>query len=126
MSERTYSAVVKESSRDLTAKEKVMMKDTSDCVMLNDEAEKGALLIDPDFWCTVAVHNEKSDNKDYEVYIIVDKNGTKYKTSSENFMNSFEDIMADMTGSTEPFQIKVYVLPSKNRSGQTFLTCSLV
>lgn len=126
MSERTYSAVVKESSRDLTAKERVMMKDTSDCVMLNDEAEKGALLIDPDFWCTVAVHNEKSDNKDYEVYIIVDKNGTKYKTSSENFMNSFEDIMADMTGSTEPFQIKVYVLPSKNRSGQTFLTCSLV
>lgn len=126
MSERTYSAIVKESSRELTAKEKVMMKDTSDCVMLNDEAEKGALLIDPEFWCTVAVHNEKSDNKDYDVYIIVDKNGTKYKTSSENFMNSFEDIMADMTGSTEPFQIKVYVLPSKNRSGQTFLTCSLV
>lgn len=126
MSERTYSAVVKDSSRELTAKEKVMMKDTSDCVMLNDEAEKGALLIDPEFWCTVAVHNENSDNKDYDVYIIVDKNGTKYKTSSENFMNSFEDIMADMSDSTEPFQIKVYVLPSKNRSGQTFLTCSLV
>lgn len=126
MSERTYSAVVKESSRELSAKERVMMKDTSDCVMLNDEAEKGALLIDPEFWCTVAVHNEKSDNKDYDVYIIVDKNGTKYKTSSENFMNSFEDIMADMLDSTEPFQIKVYVLPSKNRSGQTFLTCSLV
>lgn len=126
MSERTYSAVVKESSRELSAKERVMMKDTSDCVMLNDEAEKGALLIDPEFWCTVAVHNEKSDNKDYDVYIIVDKNGTKYKTSSENFMNSFEDIMADMSDSTEPFQIKVYVLPSKNRSGQTFLTCSLV
>ena len=121
MSERTYSAVVKDSSRELTAKEKVMMKDTSDCVMLNDEAEKGALLIDP-----VAVHNEKSENKDYDVYIIVDKNGTKYKTSSENFMNSFEDIMADMSDSTEPFQIKVYVLPSKNRSGQTFLTCSLI
>ena len=126
MSERTYSAVVKDSSRELTAKEKVMMKDTSDCVMLNDEAEKGALLIDPEFWCTVAVHNEKSENKDYDVYIIVDKNGTKYKTSSGNFMNSFEDIMADMSDSTEPFQIKVYVLPSKNRSGQTFLTCSLV
>ena len=126
MSERTYSAVVKDSSRELSAKERVMMKDTSDCVMLNDEAEKGALLIDPEFWCTVVVHNETSDNKDYDVYIIVDKNGTKYKTSSENFMNSFEDIMADMSDSTEPFQIKVYVLPSKNRSGQTFLTCSLV
>lgn len=126
MSKRTYSAVVKESSRELTAKERVMMKDTSDCVMLNDEAEKGSLLIDPDFWCTVAVHNEKSENKDYDVYIIVDKNGTKYKTSSENFMNSFVDIMADMSDSTEPFQIKVYVLPSKNRSGQTFLTCSLI
>lgn len=126
MSERTYSAVVKDSSRELTAKEKVMMKDTSDCVMLNDEAEKGVLLIDPEFWCTVAVHNEKSENKDYDVYIIVDKNGTKYRTSSENFMNSFEDIMADMSDSTEPFQIKVYVLPSKNRSGQTFLTCSLI
>lgn len=126
MSERTYSAVVKESSRELTPKERVMMKEMSDCVMLNDEAEKEPVLIDPEFWCTVAVHNEKSDNKDYDVYVIVDKNGTKYKTSSENFMNSFEDIMADMAGTDEPFSIKVFTLPSKNRSGQTFLTCTLV
>lgn len=126
MSERTYSAVVKESSRELTPKERVMMKEMSDCIMLNDEAEKEPVLIDPEFWCTVAVHNEKSDNKDYDVYVIVDKNGTKYKTSSENFMNSFEDIMADMAGTDEPFSIKVFTLPSKNRSGQTFLTCTLV
>jgi hypothetical protein len=126
MSERTYTATVVESSRELTAKERVMMKDTSDALMLNDLAEKEPVLIDPEFWCTVAIHNEKSDNKDYNVYLIVDKNGAKYKTSSENFMNSFEDIMADMAGCDEPFSVKVYTLPSKNRTGQSFLTCSLV
>lgn len=126
MSERTYSAAVKESSRELTAKERVMLKDTSDCIMLNDLASKEAVIIDPAFWAVVSVHNEKSENKDYVVYVIVDKDGTKYKTSSENFMNSFRDILDDMYGEDEPYSIKCYTLPSKNRAGQSFLTCSLI
>ena len=121
-----YSVKIRTASKDLTHTERVQLKDTTNATGLDQLTQDGPVVLDIAFYAILDIHNEKSENKDYDVYIIVDKNGTKYKTSSENFMNSFEDIMADMSDSTEPFQIKVYVLPSKNRSGQTFLTCSLI
>lgn len=126
MTERNYSAKVADSSRELTAKERVLYKDTSDCILLNDAVKDEALIINPSFWVKVQVHNENSENVDYAVFVIVDKDGTKYRTGSENFMNTFMDILEDMEEVDEDYSIKVYQLPSKNRSGQSFLTCSLV
>ena len=41
--------------------------------------------------------NEKSDtNKDYNNYMIVDKDGTKYITGSPSFWDSFNEIYEEM------------------------------
>lgn len=124
-----YSVSIKECSKELTKRERIRIKDTSNAVKL-DEATNGdsPLVIEPDYYAVLAVHNEKSENKDYEVYIIVDTSGTKFVTGSTSFITSFIDIWGEMKDddSDEPWQIEVYKKDSKNYKGKQFLTCSIV
>lgn len=121
-----YSTKIEYASKDLTKKEQVMLKDTSDCLKLDDICENEPALIDYDYHVILAVHNEKSDNVDYKKYIVVDKNGAKYVTGSESFFTSMLDIVSDMAGDDEGWFIKAYKLDSKNYKGKKFLTCSIV
>lgn len=124
--EITYSANIKFASKELTAKERIMLKDTTNAIALDEACEGAPVTIDPAFYAVLAVHNEKAKDKDYEKYIIVDKAGTKFVTGSASFLRSFKDIMDEMNGSGEEFQIEVYKKPSKNYSGKSFITCSIV
>lgn len=126
MSKANYSAKVVNASKELTGKEKVMLKDTTDAVSLNEAVKDGALLINPYLWAEVSVHNENSDNVDYNVFIVVDKDGTKYKTSSTSFIDTFKDILSDMSETDEEYSVKVYTRPSKNPAYQGFITCSIM
>lgn len=122
----TYLVEIKETSRQLSAKERVMLKDTSDCIRLDKATVDEAILIDVGYWAELSVHNEKSEDKDYANYVIVDKNGTKYVTGSNSFWNSFQNIWAEADGIDEPWELKVFQLESKNRAGKFFITCSMV
>ena len=121
-----YSVQVKKVSKELTHKERVQITDLTDCVKLDKATQEGAVLIDIDFYAVLEIHNEKSDDKDYENYVIVDKNGTRYSTGSKSFFNNLVDICEEMEDSEEEWQIKAYRKPSKNREGKDFITCSIV
>lgn len=126
---KDYEAKIAWSTRELSGKEKVMYKDTSDSNKLADLTVEGAVLVDVDVMLQVDIHNEKvaeGENKDYSVYVIVDKNGAKYHTSSESLMTSATDIIHEMEGEEEPWQLKIFSAKSKNGNMQNFLTCSLV
>lgn len=124
-----FNITIKESSKtDLTARERVLLKDTSNAVKLDEVVtEDGTpFVLSPVAYAVLAVHNEKakSDDKDYEQYLILDSDGNKYVTGSQSFWNSFADIWSDMEG--EPFELSIYKKPSKNYTGKCFLTCSIV
>lgn len=124
-----FNITIKESSKtDLTARERVLLKDTSNAVKLDEVVtEDGTpFVLSPAAYAVLAVHNEKakSDDKDYEQYLILDSDGNKYVTGSQSFWNSFADIWSDMEG--EPFELSIYKKPSKNYTGKCFLTCSIV
>ena len=124
-----YNVTVKECSKELTNKERIKIKDVSNAVKLDDVANGDSpFIIEPAYYAVLSVHNEKSDNKDYEVYIIVDTSGTKFVTGSASFINSFTDIWNEMADddSDEPWQIEVYKKDSKNYKGKQFITCSIV
>lgn len=121
-----YSVEITYSSKTLTARERIAVKDFSNAVAL-DEATKGkSVVLDIDYYALMQVHNEKSDNKDYIKAVFVTKDGVKYVTGSENFIDTFEDMFDEMSDSDEPFQIEAYQVESKNYKGKTFLTCSIV
>ena len=121
-----YSVTIRECSRELTAKERIKLKDTSDAIKLDNATQVESVTINPDMFAILDIHNERSENKDYTVYIIVDENGQKYITGSESFWNSFSNIYDDMRGETEDWAIKAYRKPSRNREGKDFITCSIV
>lgn len=121
-----YKVEIREVSKQITAKERVMLKDTTNAIPLDELTQKGKVIIDPDFYAILDVTNPKSEDKEYVKYIIVDKAGTKYVTGSESFFTAFKDIMDEMSGCDEEFSVEVYRMPSKNYKGKEFITCSIV
>lgn len=124
-----YSVEIAESSMELTAKERIKMKDTTNAIKLDEltqEEGNEEVIIEPQAYAVLNIHNEHLDqNKDYVNYVLVDKDGTKYVTSSESFWISFMEIYKEMENESEPWSIIVYRVPSKNFKGKEFLTCSI-
>ena len=121
-----YSVEIKETSRELSAKERIAIKDTSDATKLDVACDEKAVIITPVAYAVLSIHNEKSDNKDYENYILQDINGEKFVTGSASFWNSFMDIYDEMSEESEDWSIKAYKLDSKNYNGKKFITCSII
>lgn len=122
-----YKVTIREVSKEVTARERIMLKDTSNAIKL-DEAATGEtpLVITPEAYAILDIHNEKSDNVDYENYVIMDKSGNKFVTGSPSFWTSFMEIWEEMAGEDEEYSIEVYKKDSKNYKGKLFLTCSIV
>ena len=120
-----YKVEIKESSKDLSARERISLKDTTNAIKLDEALAEGNVIITPVDYAILAIHNEKAEDKDYENYIIVDKSGTKYVTGSSSFWNSFIEIYEEMKDEDEEYSILAYRVESKNYKGKYFLTCSI-
>ena len=124
-----YEVNIVSSTRELSPKEKIKLKDLSNSINLdNATQEQGKVVIDYDYHVILEIHNEKSkDRKDYQNVVVVDKDGTKYNTGSESFLTTLEDITGEMlSAGEEDFSIEVYRKDSKNYKGKQFITCSVL
>ena len=122
-----YSVKVVECTKDLTAKERVKIKDTTNALRLDEATKSGSLVIAYDYHAVLAIHNEKLDDHDYRQYIVVDKAGNKYVTGSESFFTAMTEIVDEMSAAGETdYELEVYRMDSKNYKGKQFITCSIV
>lgn len=121
-----YSVEIKYSSKELTPRERIQIKDTTDTIKLDEATQIEAVMIEPMWYAVLAIHNDKAEDADYETYIVVDRDGQRYKTGSQSFWSAFTNIAMELDGDAEPWMIKVYRMPSKNRAGKDFITCSLI
>lgn len=121
-----YKVSVLNSTKQLSAKERIAVKDFSNAKSIDEETQLGLLTIDVDYLVECDVHNEKAqENPNYKKYVVVAKDGTKYVTGSDSFIRALKDIMEEMEGEDEEYQIQAYRKPSKNYKGKEFLTCSI-
>ena len=126
-----YSATIIEASRELTPKERVMFKDLANAANLNEFAKEAiasgqkAIITVKDY-AVVSVHNEASEDVDYNNYLLIDDKGDKYYTGSISFWNKFMDIYTEMKDVDEDWAIELSLVPSKKYAGKEALTCSLV
>ena len=125
---KTYSAKLVSATRELSAKERVAVKMFIGAEQLDEltQYDENGVLIDIDYVAVVEVYNEKSDNKNYNKYVYVDKNGTMYISGSETLYRTYEEIAEEMEDEEEPWAIKVIRKESTNYKGKDFLTCMLV
>ncbi len=122
-----YSVKVVECTKDLTAKERVKIKDTTNAIKLDEATQGGAIVIAYDYHAVLAIHNEKLDDPDYRQYIVVDTAGNKYVTGSESFFTAMTEIVDEMSAAGETdYELEVYRMDSKNYKGKQFITCSIV
>lgn len=122
-----YKVTIKECSKELTARERIMVRDTSNAIKLDDMCnDETKPTIKPVVYAVLSVHNDKSENKDYEVYVIFADDGIKYATGSPSFFSAFKEIWDEMVEAKEEFEIELYKMESKNYKGKYFLTCSIV
>ena len=126
-----YSVTIREASRELSRKQQVMVKDVSDAIRLDEATQVEPVLIDFQLYVVLDIHNERSESKDYSVYLVIDECGQKYVTGSQSFFNSLQQIVEDMSdyqpeSEGDKWMLKIYRKPSKNRQGKEFITCSVV
>lgn len=126
-----FTVTITESSREFKGKEAIKLKDTGDAIRLNsaiNDAENGEVVFTPDAWAVLHIENDNAkegQDKEYTNYIVLDDKGNKYITGSQSFFQSLKDILDEMEGIDEEFEIKCYKVPSSNFSGD-FLKCSIV
>lgn len=127
MANDMYSVEILEASSELSKREKVMFKDTSNAVKFDDVVtpEQG-ITITPTGWVKLAIHNPKGERKDFENLVITTYEGEKFVTGSPTFIEKFLGIWEDMYDPNEDFQIEVFKRDSKNYKGKQFLTCAVV
>ena len=124
-----YNVSIKETSKELSAKEKIRIKDLSNAINLDAATqEEDKLIIDVDYYVLLAIHNSKSEeHPDYDNIVVVDKGGNKFYTGSTSFMEALMDILDELADAGETdCQIEVYRKESKNYKGKEFITCSIV
>lgn len=125
-----YSVSIRETSKQLSAKERIKVKDTTQAISLDDVTQQGDFILYPDAYVILDVHNEKAkegNSKDYVKYVVIDKGGTAYTTGSESFFTSLKSIMEEMEAEApgESYSVTVYRRESKNYKGKTFITCGI-
>lgn len=126
-----YSVTISETSREnLTARERLFFADTSSAKTLDSIVPENGegIIITPVDYAVLNIHNDKakSDEKDYTQYLIIDSDNKSYITGSNSFWNSFIGIYNVMKGENESYEIKIERKPSKNYTGKSFLTCSII
>ena len=126
---KAYEVSIKQTSKELTAKERIKIKDLSNSQNLDTLTQnEDSVIIDYDYHVILSIHNEKSkDRLDYENVVVVDKAGNKFNTGSSSFITALEEIIDEMADAGEEnIQIEVYRKPSKNYKGKDFITCSVI
>lgn len=127
MADRDYYVEVEECVKELTARERIAIKQIDNAIKLDEVVTpESPLVIAPAFYAILKVHNEKADDKDYSNYIVVDKEGNKYITGSGSFFKSFFEIFDEMKGENEEYSIEIVKRESKNYKGKYFLTCNII
>ena len=126
---KQYEVTIRESSKELTPKERIKIKDLSnsqnlDALTQNEES----VVINYAYHVILDIHNEKSkDRPDYQNIVVVDKDGNKFNTGSNSFITALEEIIVEMADAgEEDVEIEVYRKPSKNYKGKDFITCSVI
>ena len=123
-----YNAKIRYSSKELSAKERIMLKDTGNATKLDTLLEDGPIEVSVDYYAIVDIHNEKAkQDKDYSQIVIVDKAGNKFTSGSNSLIEAISDMADELADEgIGEFTVSIFRKPSKNYTGKYFITCSLV
>lgn len=104
---------------ELPVKDEIRVKDFTSFAQV-EELVKNGTIFKPDWLTILGVHNEKSENTDYQVFVLRTEDGGMYYSSSESFAESIKDIIElkdRLNASGEEWYVVVNEFKSKNNTG---------
>lgn len=104
---------------ELSVKDEIRVKDFTSFAQV-EELVKTKEEFKPEWLVELDVHNEKSENKDYLVYVFHTEDGGMYYTSSESLAESLVDIISlrDRLNDAEAeWGVVIKEFKSKNNTG---------
>ena len=121
-----YKVEIVESTHELSARDRLKLKDTTNAVKL-DSALTGdePIIITPIDYAVLEISSDKVDAP-YNNYVVCDESGQKFITGSKSFWEAFLNIWDEMVEETGSYQIEIYKVDSKNYAGKKFITCSIL
>lgn len=121
----SYSAVISASSKELSKKERIQLKDMTDVIRLDSATKDGDVIISKvENIVEIEIHNDKATPTDYKNIIVIGEDGTRYATGSTSFRNALFDIAEEM--GDDEYGIRVYRRPSQNYQGRDFISCAVL
>lgn len=123
-----YKTEIKESSFEMSARDRLRYKDTGTAMSLEEATADGAFVItNPMGYVILSVYNDKAKdgNVEYEKYVIVDSAGESYITGSTSFWTSFLNIFNEMRNEGD-YSIEVAQYESKNYKGKCYIKCNIL
>ena len=121
-----YSATIRESSFELSARDRLRFKDMSNSASLDELTNEAEFIIhNPKGYVVVDIHNDEADTPDYIKFVVIDDNGASFSTGSDSFIRSFVDIFNEMQGEGE-YDIVVSKHESKNYKGKGYIKASIL
>lgn len=127
MESAKYEVKITETSMELTKRDRLRYKDLSTAIPLDAACDDDAefIIVNPVGYVRLAVHNDKAkERKDYNKFVVVDKNGSSYVTGSESFIRSFLEIFEEMGADEYSVVVKKY--ESNNYKGKSFIKCNIL
>lgn len=126
--ENTYKITLVKSTKELSKRDILRYSDLTNSAKLVD-------VVAPDCPFTMDIDNvivfhvsngnaKKDQSGEYDVFILVDKEGNSFYSSSQSLLESIttiQDVMGD-----EEYAIEIKEIPSKNFNGKGFLKASIV
>lgn len=137
MSNKEYEVAITSSSLEkIRGTERLRYTNFAGMTQLDDITSDDGIKIALDItgYVECHVHNDKSDNPEYDKLVLIAKDGELYLTGSDSFKRGFIEIFEaltdDFTDDGIAPQDRVYPIvafksPSKNIKGKTFLCCGV-
>lgn len=107
---------------ELPVKDEIRVKDFTSFSQVEELVKSGAEF-KPEWLAVLAVHNEKSENTDYSVFVFRTDEGEMFYTSSESLLESLMDIIElkdRLNTSGESWAVVINEFKSKNNTGSFY------
>ena len=107
---------------ELPVKDEIRVKDFTSFSQVEELVKSGAEF-KPEWLAVLTVHNEKSENTEYSVFVFRTDDGEMFYTSSESLLESLMDIIElkdRLNSSGEPWAVVINEFKSKNNTGSFY------
>lgn len=123
-----FECKIVNTTKELSPLERIRVKENTDSIVIDKEFDRDPeikeVIVPFGYAVELEIHNDASETKDYRRLAVVTPDNEIYTTGSKSAIEAFYR-MYDELKDFDDWSLKFMRRPSRNRPGQTFLSCTV-